>query len=477
MTLPQCLTCDEETAASTFASETTSLPFRTESDRAFAQYFRCPSEYARFEEPAPTALGDEGFFVWRGGLAYGRCEERAECSADDVPSEAGARHSQGNVAATLPFNLGAVVSNLREERYVHRNETKSSLKRLQRALYYCCRPALPVAVRKHLQKLHLKDWKTLDFPRWPVDVSVDAIMRSAMGLQIEAHGGEQVPFIWFWPDGAEACVMMTHDVEGVSGRRFADDLMDLDASFGIKAAFQIIPRGPRAELASLIDRCRARGFEVNLHDLHHDGRLFSSREEFRRQSAHINQLAREHQCHGFRAGAMYREQAWYDAFDFSFDMSVPNVAHLEPQRGGCCTVMPYFVGRVVELPLTTTQDYSLFHILNKYSTTLWMEQMDLILEQHGLISFIVHPDYVREKRALSVYRQLLEKLSALRVQRRVWVALPGEIDSWWRSRSSMSLVRQGQIWRIRGPESHRARVAYASVEGDRVVYEPDRQGR
>ena len=65
---------------------------------------------------------------------------------------------------------------------------------------------------------------------------------------------------------------------------------------------------------------------------------------------------------------MYREQQWFDAFDFSYDMSVPNVAHLEPQRGGCCTVMPYFVGDLLELPLTTVQDYSLFHILNDYST-------------------------------------------------------------------------------------------------------------
>ena len=75
---------------------------------------------------------------------------------------------------------------------------------------------------------------------------------------------------------------------------------------------------------------------------------------------------------------MYREQEWFDAFDFSFDMSVPNVAHLEPQRGGCCTVMPYFIGDVLELPLTTTQDYSLFHILGDYSTTLWKRQIRLI---------------------------------------------------------------------------------------------------
>ncbi|MFL4245770.1 hypothetical protein, partial [Escherichia coli] len=82
---------------------------------------------------------------------------------------------------------------------------------------------------------------------------------------------------------------------------------------------------------------------------------------FLERAKEINRYAREFQCGGFRSGAMYREQQWYDAFEFSYDMSVPNVAHLEPQRGGCCTVMPYFIGKILELPLTTIQDYSLFH--------------------------------------------------------------------------------------------------------------------
>ena len=79
--------------------------------------------------------------------------------------------------------------------------------------------------------------------------------------------------------------------------------------------------------------------------------------------------------------------------NFPYDTSVPNVAHLDPQRGGCCTVMPYFVGKLVELPVTVTQDYSLFHILNDYSINLWKQQIELVLENHGLINVIVHPDY------------------------------------------------------------------------------------
>jgi hypothetical protein len=85
---------------------------------------------------------------------------------------------------------------------------------------------------------------------------------------------------------------------------------------------------------------------------------------------------------------MYRNHDWYDVFEFSYDMSVPNVAHLDPMRGGCCTVMPYFVGKIVELPVTTAQDYTLFHILHDYSIDLWKQQLALVSGKNGLMSFM-----------------------------------------------------------------------------------------
>ena len=60
--------------------------------------------------------------------------------------------------------------------------------------------------------------------------------------------------------------------------------------------------------------------------------------------------------------------------DFAYDMSVPNVAHLDPQRGGCCTVMPYFIGKILEIPVTDVQDYTLFNILEDFSIELWKKQ-------------------------------------------------------------------------------------------------------
>ena len=66
---------------------------------------------------------------------------------------------------------------------------------------------------------------------------------------------------------------------------------------------------------------------------------------------------------------------------FAFDMSVPNVATYDPQPGGCCTVMPYFLGEILELPVTMSQDYTLFNILDDYSIGVWKQQLEMLLRQ------------------------------------------------------------------------------------------------
>jgi len=297
-------------------------------------------------------------------------------------------------------------------------------------------------------------------------------MERILALVLKSRGMTSVPFIWFWPNGAPSCAMMTHDVEDTAGRNFCNALMNLDDRFSFKSAFQIVPESRYETRNGFLDSFRERGFEINVHDLNHDGFLFRERAEFIRHAKEINQYVKEFRAEGFRSGAMYRNQDWYDAFEFSYDMSVPNVAHLEPQRGGCCTVMPYFIGNILELPLTTIQDYSLFHILGDYSVDLWKQQIDLIMQRNGLVSFITHPDYLIKKRAQSVYLDLLAHLARLRAENKLWITLPAEVNRWWRNRSQMSLVQDGDKWSIKGPDSDRARVARARLQGDSVVYEP-----
>jgi hypothetical protein len=440
-------------------------------DASFVEYFRVPPDFAVGHE-ADGLSKEAGYFAFGGAVCYGRA--RGGSPAARLTPALPDRSLGVTADGRLPFSLAEVATNLREERYVaHKPANGVTSSTLTRDVYYALRPFLTVGVRKHLQRLRLRDWSSIAFPAWPVDVSVDTLMRAAMLVALRTRGIDRIPFIWFWPNGASSCGMMTHDVEGPAGEAFCRELMDVDESFGITSAFQIVPEARRRARPRIVDEIRGRGFEVNLHDLNHDGRLFETREQFLERAKRINRFAREMGCPGFRSGAMYREQSWFDAFEFRFDMSVPSVAHLEPQRGGCCTVMPYFVGNVLELPLTTAQDYSLFNILSDYSTTLWQAQITLIRESHGLISFIAHPDYLRDRRALAVYKELLAELAHLRDDQGVWMALPSEIDAWWRTRRELSLIRDGAAWRVVGAGSERARVGYASIDDGRVVYNVD----
>lgn len=263
---------------------------------------------------------------------------------------------------------------------------------------------------------------------------------------------------------------MTHDVETRAGLDFVNELMDLNDSFGIKSSFQIIPEERYAASDAELSAIRSRGFEINVHDLKHDGHLFDDHQEFLKSAQKINEYAKRYGSKGFRAGVLYREQNWFSAFSFSYDMSVPNSAHFDPQPGGCCTVMPYFVGDILELPVTTIQDYSLFNIVNTYSLDLWREQIAQITNHHGLASFIVHPDYLTSRQATDAYAGLLSHLDALRSNQQMWIALPAQIDEWWRQRSKMRLVPHGETWKVEGAGSDRATVAYAIVADNRLEY-------
>jgi hypothetical protein len=133
--------------------------------------------------------------------------------------------------------------------------------------------------------------------------------------------------------------------------------------------------------------------------------------------------------------------------------------------------MPYFIGNMLELPVTTTQDYTLFHLLNDHSIDLWKAQMNVIMKNNGLASFIVHPDYITDPDTRFVYRNLLEYLRNVREHGQTWFALPADVDSWWRARSKMSVEKIGNSWRIVGEGAERAVLAYAVKRDGKLAYE------
>jgi hypothetical protein len=436
---------------------------------SLSSYFRCPDTPVDFGVDREVA-GNPGFFrfgpemICYGKSSTGHLSSKPDGNLYDV-----SQHICFNQQTVLlPFGPEEVIRNLREERYVAARQNGDG--NIVRDLYYMARPWMPLAFRKYLQRIYLRGWDKLQFPKWPVDRTVDELLEKLLILSLKSSKTESIPFIWFWPDGANACAVMTHDVEATSGKEFCPQLMDIDDSFGIPASFQIVPESRYSVEPEFLAEIRRRGFEINVQDLNHDGRLFQDRKEFERRAKAINRYGKEYQAVGFRSAVLYRNQEWFNLLDFEYDMSVPCVAHLDPQRGGCCTVMPYFVGGLLELPVTTTQDHTLFNVLHDFTNGLWEQQSQYILKHHGLMNFIVHPDYILGDKAQSAYKNLLGMLVNLRRDSNVWIAHPREVNSWWRQRDQMTLTRKGEEWAIQGDGGERARIAFASLDGDRLVY-------
>lgn len=427
------------------------------------QYFRCPEEFDCIV-PKKGGFSKDGYFRFgKDSICFGSYHAQ-QAAPTDLLHDAIEEVVIDGGKVLLPFDPAQAVENLYRETYVGewREGSFSALSKI----YYFLRPLFPVAVRRHLQMLYLSNWKKLTFPSWPVDCSVDSLMEQLMLLSLRASETDRIPFIWFWPDARSSCAVMTHDIETKTGCEYCPALMDIDDAFGIKASFQVIPEERYQVRPEFLEEIRRRGFEICVHDLNHDGHLYKHREQFLQRAAKINAYRREFGADGFRAAVLYRKQLWYDALKFSFDMSVPNVAHLDPQRGGCCTVMPYFLGDILEIPVTATQDYSLFNIMSDYSIDLWRQQAEIIMEKHGCANFIVHPEYVIESRAQNTYKELLAYLNDLRNTRGLWITTPGEVNRWWRQRASMRLVKSGASWKVEGQGSERAKIAYATqVEG------------
>ena len=440
--------------------------------QALKDHYCYPEKLFHISSKEPLSSRAGYFRFGPRAICYGRTSSEALAPRPELAfQDAVSLVSIDNKNLSLPFDLTEIIDNLRLERYANVPGIGSSLKKFFRGLYYHLRPFTNRALRKRIQRFHARNWRKRVFPNWPVDATVENVFETVLLSAMKASGVKEVPFIWFWPKGAVGCLAMTHDVENRAGRDSCADLMSLDDSFDIKAAFGVVPEGRYEVSAGFLESIWSRGFEVTIQDLNHDGRLYDGKQEFLRRAKIINGYGREFGAKGFRAAVLYREPEWYDALEFDFDMSMPNVAHLDPQQGGCCTVFPFFLGELLELPVTTTQDYTLFHVLNERSLDLWKSQIDLVLRKNGLLSFIIHPDYSLEPDTRPIYEDLLRYLLELRKNVPIWSALPSEINAWWRARSRMSVVKEGASWRIVGDGAEHAVLAYAKNVDEKLVYE------
>jgi predicted glycosyltransferase len=263
---------------------------------------------------------------------------------------------------------------------------------LRNRLYYRLKPLIPPAVRMAIRRWFAVRKRERMKRVWPI-----------------LPGSEKHPRNWpGWPDGKKFALVLTHDVEGPVGLEKCRQLMKVEMELGFRSSFNFVPDGSYLVSKDLRDELTQNGFEVGVHDLHHDGKLFRNRAEFAKKAGRINEYLRDWRAVGFRSGFMLRNRVWLHDLDVTYDASTFDTDPFEPQPDGVGTIFPFWVQRIqnsnletqnsttgyVELPYTLPQDSTLFLLFRENGPETWIKKLDWIACQGGMALVNVHPDYI-----------------------------------------------------------------------------------
>lgn len=292
---------------------------------------------------------------------------------------------------------------------------------LLRPLYYLLKPALPRGLRMWLRRALAKRLRRRVTQFWPIN--------SSAGKPPEEWPG--------WPDGKKFAFVLTHDVEGKEGLDRCRQLAEVDVGMGFRASFNFVPEGEYETPRDLRDFLTARGFEVGVQDLQHDGRLYSSRQMFLARAQRINGYLKEWGAVGFRSGFMLHNLDWIRDLQVLYDSSTFDTDPFEPQPDGVNTIFPFTVKRedgshYVELPYTLPQDSTLFLLFREATIEIWKRKLDWVAEHGGMALLNVHPDYMNfnDRKGFGydvrLYREFLEYVDR-QYGKQCWRARPCDV--------------------------------------------------
>jgi len=247
-----------------------------------------------------------------------------------------------------------------------------------------------------------------------------------------------------WPGGKRFAVVLTHDVEGKRGLDQVESLMALESVRGFRSSFNFVPEGEYRVPDSLRLTLEHAGFEVGIHGLKHDGKLYSSHAEFSRRAARIQEYRRKWRVAGFRSPFMHHDLEWIHELGMEYDASTFDTDPFEPQPDGAGTIFPFWVpnsrgGGYVELPYTLVQDYNLFIVLRQRTNEIWKRKLDWLAEHGGMVLINTHPDYMSfggkrgpDQYAADHYAEWLSYISQ-NYRGTFWHALPRDMARFYRS--------------------------------------------
>jgi len=250
-------------------------------------------------------------------------------------------------------------------------------------LFYFFKPIIPRSVQIFLRRIIVKKQRNKFKDVWP-------ILRSS----------SKKPDGWIgWPGSKKFAFVLTHDVEQLSGHDKCMELMKIEEKLGFRSLYNFVPERYQVS-AQLRESLTNNGFEVGVHGLNHDGKLFQTREIFDERAKKINYYLNKWEAVGFRAPAMHHNLEWIKELNIEYDLSTFDTDPFEPQSDGVGTIFPFCVKgqdqnhSYVELPYTLVQDFTCFVLMKEKTIDIWKRKIDWIAKEGGMALVNVHPDYV-----------------------------------------------------------------------------------
>jgi hypothetical protein len=297
-------------------------------------------------------------------------------------------------------------------------------------LFYNAKPIIPrwvqIVARRYIAQLICKKTSHI----WPID-----------------HNSAQPPEGWKgWPEGKQFALVLCHDVDTFRGYRGVLNVAELEENMGFHSCFSFVPERYGRVSLGLLDELRKRGFDIAVHGLKHDGKLFLSKRTFDRKAPRINAYLKMWQAKGFTSPSMQRNLEWMGALNIDYSTSTFDTDPFEPEPDGIRTIFPFWVaamtqnGGFVEMPYTVPQDSTLFVILQERNIDIWKRKLNWIAEKGGMALLNTHPDYMNgkgrwgeEEYPIRFYEEFLNYVKS-KYEDHYWHVLPEQMARFWRER-------------------------------------------
>jgi hypothetical protein len=293
--------------------------------------------------------------------------------------------------------------------------------------YYHIKPLIPRYVQVQLRRFVVQKKYRQCSRFWPID---------------EKSG--QKPTNWRgWPNNRRFALVLTHDVDTERGQKRCYQLSQIEENLGFRSSFNFVPE--RYDVSNhLRNYLEKRGFEIGVHGLVHDGKLYASKKIFEKRAKRINEYIDKWDAVGFRSPAMQHNLEWIKQLKIQYDASTFDTDPFEPQPHGVGTIFPFWIEQklsqngYVELPYTLPQDFTLFILMKEKTIQIWKTKLEWIAEKGGMALLNVHPDYLNfdgkkkfDEYPARYYEDFLKHINQ-KYRDQIWHALPRDIAAFLR---------------------------------------------